>query len=63
MLKTTGTTVNPIVYTDGDVMIGNGAGERAFDGWIDEVRITPQLLEPDQFLYTVPLMGSLISIR
>ena len=44
-------------------MIGNGAGERAFDGWIDEVRITPQLLEPDQFLYTVPLMGSLISIR
>jgi hypothetical protein len=62
-LRTTGMTINPIVYTDGDILVGSGAGERAFDGWIDEVRITPRLLEPDEFLYTVPMAGTLISIQ
>lgn len=62
VLRTTGMTVNPIVFTDGDIVVGNGAGERAFDGWIDEVRITPRLLEPSQFLRTVPCPGTLIML-
>lgn len=63
ILRKTGTTVNPIVYTDGDIVVGNGAGERAFDGWIDEVRITPRLLEPAEFLYTMPRLGTLITTQ
>ena len=63
VLRKTGTSINPIVYTDGDIVVGNGAGERAFDGWIDEVRITPRLLEPKDFLYTVPLAGTLIHVK
>lgn len=63
ILRTTGTSINPVVYTDGDIVVGNGAGERAFDGWIDEVRITPQVLEPSQFLYTLPRLGTLTTIR
>lgn len=47
-------TAFPIVYTDGDLCIGNGAGEGPFNGWIDEVRMTPEVLEPDQFLYAMP---------
>ncbi len=62
-LKATGTSINPIIFTDGDILVGNGAGERAFDGWIDEVRITPRVLEPAEFLYTVPKPGTLIGIR
>lgn len=62
-LKTTGTTINPVVYTDGDIVVGNGAGERAFDGWIDEVRLTPRLLSPVEFLYTVPIPGTLILLH
>ena len=62
VLKANGTTINPIVYTDGDILIGMGAGERAFDGWIDEVRITPRLLTPDEFLYTQPRLGTLITL-
>jgi len=63
VLKKTGTTVNPIVYTDGDIVIGNGAGECAFDGWIDEVRITPRLLTPAEFLYTQPRLGTLLTLE
>lgn len=62
-LTATGYSINPIVYTDGDILVGNGAGERAFDGWIDEVRLTPQLLEPSQFLYTVPQYGTVIMLQ
>ena len=62
-LKLTGTTVNPIVYTTGDILIGNGAGEYAFDGWIDEVRITPRLLGTNEFLYTLPPAGTLIHVK
>jgi len=63
ILQKTGTSINPIVYTDGDIVVGNGAGERAFDGWIDEVRITPRLLEPAEFLYTLPRLGTLITLQ
>ena len=62
-LKLTGTTVNPIVYTTGDIMIGNGAGELAFDGWIDEVRLTPRLLATTEFLYTLPPAGTAVLVR
>jgi len=61
--KVNSTTINPIVYTDGDIVIGNGAGECAFDGWIDEVRITPRLLTPDEFLYTLPRLGTLMALE
>ncbi len=63
VLKVNSTTINPIVFTDGNILVGNGAGELAFDGWIDEVRITPRVLEPAEFLYTVPKPGTLIGIR
>lgn len=48
-----GKTAFPIVYSDGEFCIGNGAGEGPFNGWIDEVRITPKVLEPDEFLYAM----------
>lgn len=63
VLKKTATTINPIVYTDGDILMGTGAGERAFDGWVDEMRITPRILEPDEFLYTVPQYGTVITLQ
>jgi len=63
VLRKTATTINPIVYTDGDIVMGTGAGERAFDGWIDEMRITPRILEPKDFLYTMPRWGTLLSIE
>ena len=50
----TGTTAFPIVYTDGELCVGDGAGEGPFNGWIDEVRLTPSVLEPDEFLHPVP---------
>ena len=46
----TGKTAFPIVYTDGELCLGDGAGEGPFNGWIDEVRITPRVLEPSEFL-------------
>jgi hypothetical protein len=56
-----GTTVNPLWLDGGDLQIG--AGDMAFDGWIDEVRLTDRVLEPSEFLYTVPLAGTLISVQ
>lgn len=53
----------PIVMTDGDFNIGNGAGEQAINGWIDEVRITPRVLTPEQFLYTMTYRGTVINVR
>lgn len=54
-------TVNPIITDSGNFQIG--AGDMAFDGWIDEVRLTDRVLEPTNFLYVVPLAGTLISIN
>ncbi len=45
-----GRTAFPLVYTDGELCLGDGAGEGPFNGWIDEVRITPRALEPSEFL-------------
>jgi hypothetical protein len=40
-----------------------GAGDMAFDGWLDEVRLTDLVLEPAEFLYTVPLPGTIILMQ
>ena len=56
-----GTAANPLVLDGGDIKIG--AGDQAFDGWIDEVRLTAQALAPEHFLRTVPLVGSVTAIQ
>jgi hypothetical protein len=56
-----GTTVNPMITDSGNFQIG--AGDMAFDGWIDEVRLTDRVLAPTEFLYTVPLPGTIISLN
>jgi hypothetical protein len=43
-------TGSNLVYTANEMRIGQGAGGRAFDGWIDEVRISDEVLQPAQFL-------------
>lgn len=48
-------------FDDGDFQIG--AGDQAFDGWIDEVRLTDRVLAPAEFLYTVPLAGTVIGVQ
>ena len=54
-------TVNPMIFDSGDIKIGNG--DQAFDGWIDEVRLTDRVLAPTEFLYTVPLAGTVIGVK
>ena len=44
------TNVAPLVYNNDDIRIGQGGGGRAFDGWIDEIRITDDVLLPHQFM-------------
>ncbi|MBN1556981.1 MAG: right-handed parallel beta-helix repeat-containing protein [Lentisphaerae bacterium] len=44
------TTVHPLVYTDGDIVMGCYAGGNAFDGWLDEVRLTDAVLATNAFL-------------
>jgi len=56
-----GTTVHPMVCDGGDIKIG--AGDQPFDGWIDEVRLTSRVLTPTEFLYAVPVAGTLISVH
>lgn len=55
------TTVNPVWLDSGSIQIG--AGDRAFDGWIDEVRLTDRTLEPDEFLYTVAKEGTIFWLQ
>lgn len=43
-----------LVYDDNPLHIGSLSGGRAFDGWLDEIRLTGSVLTPDQFLYAVP---------
>lgn len=52
-------TAFPIVYSDEPICIGAGAGEGPFNGWMDEVRITPKVLTPEEFLYAMPF-GDLV---
>ena len=62
-LVATGTPPYPIAMTDGDFNIGNGAGEGALDGWVDEVRVTPEVLSPARFLYTMNRRATLILVQ
>ena len=43
-----GVARGPLVYDGGDLVIGRG-----LDGWLDEVRLTPEVLHPEQFLRPV----------
>ncbi len=40
-----GVTRGPLVYDAGDLVLGRG-----LDGWLDDVRLTPEVLHPEQFL-------------
>jgi len=42
-----GVTTGPLVYDESELVFGRG-----LDGWLDEVRITPEVLHPEQFLRT-----------
>jgi len=50
VLRGSGTTTNPIVYDDNPLLMGQGAGGRALDGWLDEVRLSDTVLASSQFL-------------
>ena len=50
VLSTSGTSYSNLVYDSGDLRIASGAGARAFDGWIDEIRITDSVLTPEGFM-------------
>jgi hypothetical protein len=56
-----GTTINPLWLDTGNYQIG--AGDMAFDGWIDEVRLSNRVLEPEEFFYAVPVEGTLIRLQ
>lgn len=58
-LGKSGTTTNGMVYDDSSLFFGNAAGGRAFDGWIDEYRLSDTVLAPDQFLVAVPTPAAL----
>lgn len=49
-----GTTTFNLVYDSQPLRIGQGAGGRAFDGWMDEVRLSDTVLATDDFLRAVP---------
>lgn len=51
----------PIKLDSGDIVIG--AGDRAFDGWIDEVRISNRVLSTAEFLRARPPAGTIILVR
>jgi hypothetical protein len=44
-LAAKGTVAAPLVYDGSDLVLGRG-----LNGWLDEVRITPEALHPEQFL-------------
>ena len=50
----TGTVASALVYDDSLLRIGQGGGGRAFDGWIDEARLSDTVLASDEFLQAVP---------
>jgi len=59
-----GTTTHPLYLDDGNVEVGaGGSSTHAFDGWIDEVRLTPRVLAPSEFLYTVPIKGTTLFVN
>lgn len=53
-----GTIAGPLVYDNGDLVIGRG-----LDGWLDEVRITDQALHPEQLLRRTQFFSGIKSKR
>lgn len=49
-----GVTSGPLVYDDGELVFGRG-----LDGWLDEVRLTAEVLHPEQFLRTTRFYSDL----
>ncbi|MCX7009636.1 MAG: beta-galactosidase [Kiritimatiellaeota bacterium] len=49
-----GTTKGPLVYDGGPLVLGRG-----LDGWLDEVRLTGEVLHPEQFLRTTRFFSEL----
>ena len=49
-----GVTKGPLVYDAGDLVLGRG-----LDGWLDEVRLTPSVLHPEQFLRPTPFFSDM----
>ena len=49
-----GTVTAPLVYDDSDFVLGRG-----LDGWLDEVRLSPEALHPEQFLRPVRFFSEL----
>ncbi|MDA3924975.1 MAG: LamG domain-containing protein [Kiritimatiellae bacterium] len=45
-----GNSHSNLVYQTDVLRIGQGAGGRSFDGWIDEVRISDEVLLPQDFI-------------
>lgn len=54
-----GTATNALVYDNSDLVIGQGGGGRALDGWVDEVRFSDAVLPTSAFLRAVPEPSSL----
>lgn len=49
-----GVTAGPLVFDDGPLVIGRG-----LDGWLDEVRLSAEVLHPEQFLRTCRFFSEL----
>lgn len=49
-----GVTKGPLIYDAGDLVFGRG-----LDGWLDEVRLTPAVLHPEQFLRPSPFFSDM----
>ncbi len=58
--STSRTITGALRYSSNPLTFGNLGGGRAFDGLIDEVRLTNQVLTPSQFLYAIPEPGTLL---
>ncbi len=51
-----GVTAGPLVYDKSVLVFGRG-----LDGWLDEIRLTPEVLHPEQFLRMKPFFSELKS--
>ena len=59
-----GRVTGQVAYDTGLLLIGDESGGRAFDGWIDEVRLSDYVRHPDEFLRAiVPKTGTVFVVR
>ncbi len=61
--KTFSGTVSPMSSSDAVWHIGTNNGGRAFDGWIDSLRVTLRALEPSEFLRAEKRQGLAIVFK